>query len=128
MARIGVNTNFMSILGNDEHGKSIVEHSKKIGYHMDDSMVIEGGSTPTYLAILDENGEMVSAIADMKSIGAMNTDFIDSKREIFENAEYTVLDSDNPEIMEYLLKNFKDKTNFILDPVSAEKASWVNIL
>ncbi|HII4508894.1 TPA: carbohydrate kinase family protein [Clostridium perfringens] len=128
MARVGVNTNFMSILGNDEHGKSIVEHSKKIGYHMDDSMVIEGGSTPTYLAILDENGEMVSAIADMKSIGAMNTDFIDSKREIFENAEYTVLDSDNPEIMEYLLKNFKDKTNFILDPVSAEKASWVKHL
>ena len=30
--------------------------------------------------------------------------------------------------MEYLLKNFKDKTNFILDPVSAEKASWVKHL
>lgn len=128
MARVGVNTNFMSILGDDEHGRSIIEHSKKIGYYMNDSMVIEGGSTPTYLAILDENGEMVSAIADMKSIGAMNTGFIDSKKDIFENAEYTVLDSDNPEIMEYLLTNFKDKTNFILDPVSAEKASWIKHL
>lgn len=34
------------------------------------------------MAILDENGEMVSAVADMKSIGEMNSEFIDSKADI----------------------------------------------
>lgn len=124
-ARIGVNTKFLSVLGDDESGRSILEHSREIGYNMEDSMIIKGASTPTYLAILDENGEMVSAIADMKSLNAMTEEFIDSKEELIKNAKYVVVDSDNPKILSYILKNFSKETNFILDPVSAEKANWV---
>ncbi|MGB3367400.1 MAG: carbohydrate kinase family protein, partial [Acidaminobacteraceae bacterium] len=122
LARLDVNTKFISILGDDEKGRSMLEHSRFIGYDMEDSLILEDSGTPTYLAILNEYGEMVSSIADMKSIDQMNTDFIDSKAELIENAEYTFLDSDSPEIMEYLLLKFKGKTKFILDPVSAEKA------
>lgn len=128
VARVGINTKFISILGDDESGKNMLEHGQKIGYDMKDSMILEGKSTPTYLAILDERGEMVSAIADMGSIDSMTTDFVDSKEDIIANAEYTFLDADNPVIMEYLLTKFKGKTRFILDPVSAEKASWVKHL
>ena len=124
-ARIGINTKFLSVLGDDECGKSILEHSREIGYNMEDSMIIKGASTPTYLAILDENGEMVSAISDMKSLNAMTEKFIDSKKELIKNAKYVVVDSDNPKILSYILKNFSKETNFILDPVSAEKATWV---
>ena len=124
-ARIGVNTKFLSVLGDDEGGRSILEHSREIGYNMEDSMIIKGASTPTYLAILDENGEMVSAIADMKSLNAMTEEFIDSKKELIKNAKYVVVDSDNPKILSYILENFSKETNFILDPVSAEKATWV---
>ena len=124
-ARIGINTKFLSVLGDDECGKSILEHSREIGYNMEDSMIIKGASTPTYLAILDENGEMVSAISDMKSLNAMTEEFIDSKKELIKNAKYVVVDSDNPKVLSYILKNFSKETNFILDPVSAEKATWV---
>ena len=124
-ARIGINTKFLSVLGDDECGKSILEHSREIGYNMEDSMIIKGASTPTYLAILDENGEMVSAISDMKSLNAMTEEFIDSKKELIKNAKYVVVDSDNPKILSYILKNFSKETNFILDPESAEKATWV---
>ena len=124
-ARIGINTKFLSVLGDDECGKSILEHSREIGYNMEDSMIIKRASTPTYLAILDENGEMVSAISDMKSLNAMTEEFIDSKKELIKNAKYVVVDSDNPKILSYILKNFSKETNFILDPVSAEKATWV---
>ena len=124
-ARIGINTKFLSVLGDDECGKSILEHSREIGYNMEDSMIIKGASTPTYLAILDENGEMVSAISDMKRLNAMTEEFIDSKKELIKNAKYVVVDSDNPKILSYILKNFSKETNFILDPVSAEKATWV---
>ena len=124
-ARIGINTKFLSVLGDDECGKSILEHSREIGYNMEDSIIIKGASTPTYLAILDENGEMVSAISDMKNLNAMTEEFIDSKKELIKNAKYVVVDSDNPKILSYILKNFSKETNFILDPVSAEKATWV---
>lgn len=128
MARIGVNTKFISILGNDEKGRSMLEHSKLIGYDMQDSLILENGGTPTYMAILDENGEMVSAIADMKSIDEMNFEFIDSKADIIKNSQFTFLDADNPEKLEYILTTFKGETEFILDPVSAAKAENIKHL
>ena len=128
MARIGLNTKFISILGDDEKGNAMLDHSELIGYDMTDSLIIEGGRTPSYLAILDQTGEMVSAVADMESISAMNTDFIDSKSSLIEGAEYTFLDADDPENLEYILEKFIGKTKFILDPVSSEKASKIKHL
>ncbi|WP_138205758.1 carbohydrate kinase family protein [Haloimpatiens lingqiaonensis] len=128
LARVGVNTKFISVLGNDENGKSMLNHSALVGYDMKDSLILEGESTPTYMAILDGNGEMVSAIADMKSIDKMDCDFIKSKAQIIENAQYTILDTDNPVNLKYILENFKGNTKFILDPVSAEKAKNIKHL
>ncbi len=128
MARIGLNTKFISILGDDEKGRAMLDHSELIGYDMRDSLILKNGRTPSYLAILDQMGEMVSAVADMESISAMNTDFIDSKSHLIENAQYTFLDADDPKNLEYLLKKFNGKTNFILDPVSSEKASKIKHL
>ncbi|MFX0548581.1 carbohydrate kinase family protein [Hathewaya histolytica] len=128
MARVGVKTKFISILGDDEKGNSIIQHSRYMGYNMSDSLILKGESTPTYMAILDEKGEMMSAVADMKSITRITPEFIDSKAEIIENAEYTFLDTDNPIILEYILKKFQGKTKFVLDPVSACKAEKVKDL
>lgn len=128
LARIGVNTKFISVLGNDENGKAMLKHSTLLGYDMNDSLILEGGSTPTYMAILNENGEMVSAIADMKSIHKMDCNFIKSKASIIKNAQYTILDADNPKNLHYILKTFKGSTKFILDPVSAEKAKNIKHL
>lgn len=128
MARVGVTTKFISILGNDEIGRSMIEHSETIGYDMKDSLILKEGGTPTYMAILDEKGEMVSAIADMDSISEMNNEFIDSKSDIIRNSAYTFLDADDPKSLEYILKTFDGTTNFILDPVSSAKAEKIKHL
>ena len=113
MARVGVNTKFISILGDDETGSRMMEHSKIMNYDMSESLVVKGGHTPTYMAILDEQGEMVSAVVDMKIIDMFTTDFIDSKAEIIRNAEYMILDSDRPDIVEYIIKTFRDAMIFV---------------
>lgn len=128
MARVGVNTKFISILGDDETGSRMIEHSKVMNYDMSNSLIVKNGNTPTYMAILDEQGEMVSAVVDMKIIDMFTTDFIDSKSDIIKNSEYMILDSDRPDIVEYIIKTFKGNTNFILDPVSAAKAKNVKHL
>lgn len=122
LARVQVNTRFISVIGDDEKGRSMIEHSVLHGYDMSDSLIIKGSGTPTYLAILNEMGEMVSAIADMKALDQMTTDFIDSKADIIKGAEYLFLDADSPDNLAYILKTFEGQTKFILDPVSAEKA------
>ena len=128
LARVGVNTQFISTLGDDENGKSILEHSKKFGYNMENSLFLEGESTPTYLAILNHQGEMESAVVDMESLNKMDEVFVDGKHEVFENAEYTIVDSDNPVLLEYILKKYQGKSKFILDPVSAKKARKIRHL
>jgi sugar/nucleoside kinase (ribokinase family) len=128
MARVDVNTKFISVLGDDEAGLRMMDHSKVMNYDMSESLIVKGGSTPTYMAILDEQGEMVSAVVDMKIIDAFTTDFIDSKADIIKNSEYMILDSDRPDIVEYIIKTFSGDTKFILDPVSAAKAELVKHL
>ncbi|MBQ6819996.1 MAG: carbohydrate kinase family protein [Clostridium sp.] len=128
LARVDVNTEFISILGGDDQGRSILDNSKKIGYNMENSLILEDEYTPTYMAILNENGEMESAIVDMECLNKMDSKFIDSKASIIENAEYVILDADNPELLEYILTKFNGKTKFILDPVSAAKAAKVKHL
>ena len=128
LARVGVNTQFISTLGDDENGKSILEHSRKLGYNMENSLFLEGESTPTYLAILNHQGEMESAVVDMESLNKMDEVFVDGKHEVFENAEYTIVDSDNPALLEYILKKYQGKSKFILDPVSAKKAKKIRHL
>lgn len=128
LARVNVKTEFISILGGDDQGRNIIENSKKIGYNMKHSLVLDNEYTPTYMAILNEDGEMESAIVDMECLNKMDRAFIDSKAEVIENAEYVILDSDNPELLEYILTKFHGKTKFILDPVSASKAKKVSHL
>ncbi|MGG7176175.1 carbohydrate kinase family protein [Clostridium paraputrificum] len=128
MSRVGINTKFISILGDDEQGRNILEHSKIIGYNMEHTLLLENKRTPTYMAILDEKGEMVSAIVDMNSLDEMDEDFIDSKKEVICNAEYTFLDSDNPKLLEHIIKTYHGNTNFVLDPVSAVKAENIKHL
>lgn len=128
MARVGVDVKFISILGDDEIGRSMLSHSKEIGYDMSESMIIRDRATPTYMAILNEEGEMVSAVADMSVIEAMTEEFIYSKKEMFEGAEYTFLDADDPKTLEYILTTFYGKTKFILDPISCSKAFGVKHL
>jgi len=128
MARVGANTKFISILGNDEKGKSILEHAKTKNLDMSDSLVVEGASTPTYVAILDESGEMVSAIVDINVDQYLTEEFIDSKASIIEGAEYMFFGADNPDMIEYIVKKYHGKTKFVLDPVSAAKAAHVKHL
>lgn len=128
LARVNVNTEFISILGGDDQGKNILNNSIKIGYKMNNSLILEDEYTPTYMAVLNEDGEMESAIVDMECLNKMDSSFIDSKANIIENAEYVILDADNPELLEYILTKFKGKTRFILDPVSATKAEKVKHL
>jgi len=128
MARVGANTKFISVLGNDEKGKSILEHAKTKNLDMSDSLVVEGASTPTYVAILDESGEMVSAIVDINVDQYLTEEFIDSKASIIEGAEYMFFGADNPDMIEYIVKKYYGKTKFVLDPVSAAKAAHIKHL
>ena len=128
LGRIGTTTNFISVVGDDEKGRSMISHAKSANFDMTDSLVVSGESTPTYMAILDEHGEMVSAIVDVTIADYLTPEFVDERVDVIENSEYMIFGSDNPETLEYILKKFHGKTKFVLDPVSAAKAKTLTHL
>lgn len=121
LVHIGVDTKFISALGDDPAGLNMLNHARQIGLDMEDSLILENATTPTYMAILDENREMVSAIVDMKITHHLTTEFIDSKKEHILASDYMIIDCDMPDLVEYIVKNFANDTKLILDPVSTTK-------
>ena len=128
MSLVGTNTQFISILGDDEKGKDILRQAEKVGLDMSNTLIIHCGSTPTYMAILDENGEMVSAVVDTKLANEFSKEALSERASIIENAEYMFLGADNPPFIEHIVTTYQGKTKFVLDPVSAAKAARIKHL
>lgn len=125
LVHLGVSTKLISVIGDDMYGKQIMEQANAIGLDMKSSMVLSQRPTSTYLAILDEQGEMNAAISQMEIFDELTIDFIQRRRQVIENSKLCVIDTNMPEsVINYVLDNFKT-TDFFLDTVSSAKAAKV---
>jgi sugar/nucleoside kinase (ribokinase family) len=62
LVRLGVGTRLISAVGNDIYGNRILDEARNLGLYMEETLIIEGQSTSTYLSILNEAGDMEVAI------------------------------------------------------------------
>lgn len=125
LVKLGIETRLISIVGDDLYGNRILEEAKLIGLNMDDSLVIKGHATSTYLSILNEKGDMTAAISHMDIYDNMTVEFIKNKKYVVENSRLCVIDTNIPkEVIEYLVTGCRN-TIFFLDTVSAAKAKKV---
>ncbi len=128
LVRMGIQTRLISVIGDDVYGQKILEEARHIGLDMQDTLVLSGENTSTYLSILDQSMDMVLAISHMDICERMTVDYIKSKRHIIDHASLCVLDTNLPiEVIEYIVTTFKD-TVFFLDTVSTAKAKKVKSL
>ena len=126
LARLGVPTRLISVVGDDLYGRRILEEAASIGLDTRDTIVLRDEATSIYLCILDESRDMAVAINHMDSIEAMSVDHIQSRRGIIENAQLCILDTNLPgAVLDYLLTAFPKGPDFFLDPVSTSKAAKV---
>ena len=128
LTRLGINTKLITAIGKDIYGRLIIEESTKIGLNIEESLLLDNDNTSTYLALLDENGDMELALSSMDIMEKMNIAFIEEKREVIENSPFSIVDTNIPtEVLEYMVKNLN--VDFFLDTVSTTKAMKVkNIL
>lgn len=125
LARLGIETKLISVVGDDVYGNKLLEEARSIGLDMKESLILKDGSTSTYVAILDENGDMNVGISYMDIFDRITVDFIKEKKPLIENSKLCILDTNIPkEVIDYLLTQCK-KTVFFLDTVSTSKAKKV---
>ena len=125
--RLGAEVRFISVIGNDPGGELIRISSVNMGLNIGHSLFLktENQVTSVYIALMDSNGEMKLALADMNILEQMTEEHLESKAKIIEESSIVLLDTNLPErIINFILDRFggKSKPLFFLDAVSARKA------
>lgn len=128
LVKLGIHTKLISAVGEDIYGQKVLDEARLIGLDMQDSLILKEQPTSTYMAVLDEKGDMSVAIAQMDIFEKISIEFIKQKKYLIENSKACVIDTNIPrEAIEYILTNNK-KTDFFLDTVSTAKAMKVKDL
>ncbi|HRW31147.1 MAG TPA: PfkB family carbohydrate kinase, partial [Emcibacteraceae bacterium] len=86
LSLLGVSCQFFSAVGDDIFGDQLIKEGEKSGIDMSGVLRIAGMRTSTYLAVLDEQGDMAVSINDMEIVGEITPDYIDIHHENIKKA------------------------------------------
>ena len=128
LARLGVETRLISAVGNDFHGRLIIEHGRAAGIDMQHVLISEIAPTSTYLSTLDQTGDMYVAINDMAVIEGLGASVLRSHEAVLGQAQLVVVDTNLPnDALAWLAESLHDTPLFV-DTVSAVKAPKIRSL
>lgn len=122
LALLECQCHLIAAIGNDDFGNSLLNQANAVGINTDKILKLENKKTSTYLSIVDDTGEMVSAISDMSVVDNISPEYIENHNKIIQKASVIVLDANIPEkTLSYIISQFKE-VPIIVDAVSTVKA------
>jgi len=123
LARLGDEVAFISAVGDDAFGKSIVKSLGNVGVNLEGMLIHSEMPTSTYLCINENFGDMQVAISQMQIIKSVDVNFIRQFDKKIKDGAVIVLDTNIEEaVIHYIAHNYKDQLIFA-DTVSTAKAS-----
>ena len=124
LGRLGTDVALMTIVGKDNEGEWLLDSIKSF-VDISPSQVSAEMATGTYTAILDTNGEMALALADMSIYDTVNADFIEKKWGYAAAAEMVVMDTNFPAevLSQVIARCHEENIPLCITPVSAPKIS-----
>ena len=123
LARLGTRTHLVAAIGSDGLGDQVLTATSGAGVHVE-HVRRSARATGTYTAVLDADGELVVAVADMDATDQLGPAAVDAARDLVTGAELVVLDGNlAAETLRYAL-DLADSvgTRIVLEPVSVPKA------
>jgi len=96
LVRMGIETVLLSAIGQDGSGKRVLNSAAEVGINTDFCIISDEHRTAAYLALLDETGDLVMSVDDMKILSCLTPTFINQKRDLVKNAQMVILDSNLP--------------------------------
>lgn len=124
LVRLGVNIGFVSILGDDETGRAILDNLRTLGVDVSRSIVTTQAPTAEYAAILNPDNELALGIADMGIFDLFQPEMLETVWPHLASADWVFADCNLPQATLESLLNKKSGSRFRLavDTVSAPKA------
>lgn len=129
LARLGTPTHLIAAVGRDAAGERLLTETAAAGVRLDH---VHRGAHPTgtYTAVLDADGDLVVAVADMAATEALTPQDLHPARELIAHADMLVLDGNLPsEVLAYAMDVAHPAgVPVVIDPVSAPKAALLTPL
>lgn len=127
LARLGTRTHLVSAVGRDALGDNLVAQTSAAGVRVEHVQRFDG-TTGTYTAILDHDGELIVAVADMAATESLGPEHVNQARDVITAAGLVVLDGNlsAPTLAHALDLAAAADVRTILEPVSVPKARLVS--
>ncbi|HET8614677.1 MAG TPA: PfkB family carbohydrate kinase [Actinomycetales bacterium] len=124
LARLGTRTVLVSSVGRDAAGETVLAQSAAAGVVLDHVHRTDG-ATGTYVALLDDDGELVAAVSDMAAADELGPDQVDAVRDVIASAALVVVDGNLPPaaVDVALERAHLAGVRVIVEPVSGPKAA-----
>lgn len=126
LALLGQEVVLLTAISSDHFGEQLKEKTKAVGVDVSHFKVASAKDykTGVYLAHLNQNGDLIGAVNDMRVLKEIDHDYLNEKRKIIETSAMLIFDTNLKEsTITYLLELCSEKkTVKIADTVSVEKA------
>lgn len=117
LARLGADVRLITVVGDDAHGRSIIEGCTEAGIDMSAARVLRGERSSCYISLMDGDGDMLLAMSDMHIIKKLNAQLVDASRDVLCGADMVVCDGNLSVKTIERLTQVCDRPMYI-DPVS----------
>ena len=124
MLRLGIEPFMISVVGDDHIGNNLLEHSKKIGLPTEGVSILKKKRTSFYLAILEQDGDLHTAIADMDIFDMITPQLVLNHIEAVSQAPMVIMDTNMPIDTLHQIAKLCEENNTPLwvEPVSVAKS------
>ena len=95
LARLGTTVALLTAIGADSSGAALLAHAEGLGIDVRGALKLDGCSG-TYTAVLDRDGEMIVALADMALYDRLEPSFVDARQAQLAGAALVVADLNLP--------------------------------
>lgn len=123
LARQSVSASLLTAVSDDVYGEKILRDSAAAGIDVSHVYLKKGVASSCYIAVLDERGDMLLGMSDMRIIQNLHTNYLDENRALLQNATAIVCDACLPcEFLDYLVSGPASGAKVFIDPVSTAYA------
>ena len=120
LARLGAAVALISVVGDDAHGAALVTATRKAGVDVS-RISADGPATGSYVAMLDRDGELLTAVNDMRAADLITAKMVAINADLISRARFVVADCNLPiETLEAVARLAADR--MIVEPVSVPKS------
>lgn len=122
LGRLGLDVSLMTVVGDDHEGKWLLDYTRSY-VDIEPSKILPNEVTGTYTAVLDSDGEMAVALADMGIYDRVDLEFTEKRWGFLASTELVMIDTNFPAnvLAKVIDRCREEEIPLIITPVSAPK-------